>query len=66
MPRVKDITGDLGKLREHKVLPTGERTPAVRPVQLERKPAFNPASFFFWTLVALFVFLQFGFLAWLA
>lgn len=66
MPRVKDITGDLGKLRERKVLPSGDRSPNPVPSQLERKPAFNPASFFFWTLVVLFICLQFGFLAWLA
>jgi hypothetical protein len=68
MPRVNDITGDLGKLREHKVFPSGERPHSASPVQsqLERKPAFNPASFFFWTLVVLFIGLQFGFLAWLA
>jgi hypothetical protein len=66
MPRVKDITGDLGKLREHKALSPERRPPAMHDVQLERKPAFNPASFFFWTLVALFICLQFAFLVWLA
>lgn len=65
MPQVKDITGDLGKLRERNVLPQGAPPPST-PVQLERKPAFNPFSLFFWTLVVLFALLQFGFLAWLA
>jgi hypothetical protein len=64
MPQVKDITGDLGKLRDYKVLPQGD-PPHATPEQLERKPAFNPFSFFFWTLIVLFIVLQFGFLVWL-
>lgn len=65
MPRVKDITGDLGKLRGKKVLPKGEAPPPPRTVNPERRMAFNPSSFFFWTVILAFVVLQFVFLAWL-
>lgn len=66
MPRVKDITGDLGKLRKKKVLPSGEAPALPHPSNLERKMAFNPSSFFFWTVIFCFIVLQFGFLFWLA
>jgi hypothetical protein len=65
MPKAKDITGDLGRLRKHQVLPTGK--PPVMPQQhkLERKPAFNGSSFFFWTIIVFFIVLQVVFLFWL-
>lgn len=66
MTRVKDITHDLGKLRDRKVLPSDGRPIPVASAGWERKLAFNAAGFFFWTLIVLMVGLQFAFLAWLA
>jgi hypothetical protein len=66
MPGAKDITGDLGKLRQHKVLPRGEAPILPHRSQQERKTAFNALSFFFWTLVVIFLVLQLAFLAWLS
>ena len=66
MPRVKDITGDLGKLRGKKVLQKGKTPDIPEPRNTERKMAFNPSSFFFWTVIVSFVLLQFVFLLWLA
>jgi len=65
MPRVKDITGDLGKLRKREVLPTGEAPVLPQQFKLERKPAFNGSSFFFWIMIGFFIVLQVVFLLWL-
>jgi len=65
MPRVKDITGDLGKLRKREVLPKGEAPVLPQQFKLERKPAFNGSSFFFWTMIGFFLVLQVFFLFWL-
>lgn len=64
MPKAKDITGDIGKLRDKAVLPAGA-APPMPVARLERKPAFNSISFFFWTLIIFFLVLQAGFLIWL-
>lgn len=66
MPGAKDITGDLGKLRQRKVLPQGQAPTLPSVHHQERKIAFNALSFFFWTLVCLFFVLQLAFLAWLS
>ena len=66
MPRVKDITGDLGKLSKRQVLPKGEAPVMPQQYKLERKPAFNGSSFFFWTIIGFFLVLQVVFLFWLA
>lgn len=65
MPGAKDITGDLGKLRKRNVFPGGEAPSLPHPAHQERKTAFNGWSFFFWTLIGLFLVLQLGFLVWL-
>ncbi|NDV62170.1 hypothetical protein G0Q06_06900 [Puniceicoccales bacterium CK1056] len=65
MPGAKDITGDIGKLRNRNVLPRGEAPVLPNLSHQERKIAFNALSFFFWTLVCLFLVLQLVFLAWL-
>ena len=66
MPGAKDITGDLGKLRDRKVLPQGQPPALPDPSHQERRIAFNGLSFFFWTLVVLFLVLQLAFLTWLS
>lgn len=66
MPKAEDITGDIGKLRSRKVLPDGEIPVLPHPRNAERRLAFNPSSFFFWTIILCFVVLQFAFLWWLA
>ena len=66
MPKVKDLTHDIGKLRKRNVLPTGD-APMTSPVlPMERKQAFNGSGFFFWLLVFFFLALQAVFLFWLA
>ena len=66
MPGAKDITGDLGKLRKRKVLPRGEAPVLPHASHQERRIAFNALSFFFWTLVCIFLVLQLAFLTWLS
>jgi hypothetical protein len=66
MPKVKDITGDLGKLSKHNVLPKGSAPVMPQIFRLERKLAFNGSSFFCWVLVSCFLALQVLFLFWLA
>lgn len=66
MPHVHDITGDIGKLRSKRVLPSGEPPTLPREIHAERKMAFNAISFSLWTLIVLFFVLQFAFLVWLA
>lgn len=66
MPKAKDITGELGRLPKGKT--TGWVSPQKAPALsgLERRPAFNAASFACWTLIFLFGLLQFVFLAWIS
>jgi hypothetical protein len=66
MPGVKDITSDIGRLRKRNILPDG--TPPALPTHWvsERKQAFNPFGWFFWTVIALFLLLQIVFLVWVA
>jgi len=66
MPQVKDITGDLGRLRKHNVLPKGKAPVMPQAYRLERKPAFNSSSFFCWLVISFFLALQVVFLFWLA
>ena len=66
MPGVKDITSDLGKLREKKVLPSGEAPVLPGNWIPERKPAFNAFGWFFWVLIGSFLLFQLVFLAWIA
>ncbi|HSH08801.1 MAG TPA: hypothetical protein VK995_00320 [Oceanipulchritudo sp.] len=66
MPRVKDITHDLGKLRDKNILPTGVAPVMPQMYRLERKPAFNAPGFLFWVLIIVFLALQAIFLFWLA
>jgi hypothetical protein len=66
MPRVKDLTGELGKLSQHNVLPKGEAPVMPQAYRLERKPAFNGSAFFCWLMVGFFLALQLLFLFWLA
>jgi hypothetical protein len=66
MPQVKDITGELGKLSKHNVLPKGQAPVMPQLFRLERKPAFNGSSFFCWMLISFFLALQLVFLIWLA
>lgn len=66
MPQAKDITSDLGKLRKHKVMPTGVAPVMPQTYKLERKPAFNGSGFLFWMLIGSFLVMQVLFLGWLA
>jgi hypothetical protein len=66
MPKAKDLTGDLHKLRKRNVLPSGEAPVMPQRFRMERKPAFNGSSFFFWTIISFFLALQVVFLLWLA
>jgi len=66
MPHVKDITHDLGKLRDKHVLPTGAAPVLPQAFRLERPPAFNGPGFLFWVLICVFLALQAIFLFWLA
>ena len=65
MPGVRDITKDIGKLRDKNVLPRGQAPVLPQAYRLERKPAFNYPGFFFWILIAFFLVLQLAFLFWL-
>ncbi|MEX0330225.1 MAG: hypothetical protein AB3N64_02265 [Puniceicoccaceae bacterium] len=65
MPKVKDITGELGKLSKHNVLPKGQAPVLPQVFRLERKLAFNGPSLFCWTLIGFFLVLQLLFLIWL-
>lgn len=62
-PRVKDLTGELGKLRPRRVMPAG--VAPTPPANLERRPAFNWLGATLWIGIALFLLLQAAFFVWL-
>jgi len=63
MPRVKDLTHDLGKLSSKEI---AEGSKAVQRISSFRKTAFDPVGWFCWTLLCLFLLIQVGFLVWIA
>jgi hypothetical protein len=65
MPHVKDITGDLGKLRDKGALPRGEAPTLPQPVARGRTMALNSISIFFWATILAALALQVAFLIWL-
>ena len=65
MPHVKDITGDLGKLRNKGALPGGQAPALPLPVARGRTMATNSASIFFWAIILAALALQLAFLLWL-
>ena len=66
MPGVKDITRDIGKLRNRNILPKGQAPVLPQIHRLERQPAFNATGIFFWIMIGFFLALQVIFLFWLA
>mgnify|MGYP006269009953 CR=1 FL=1 len=62
MPKAKDLTGDLGKLRGRNLAPH-QASPLQR---WEQRPAWDPLSWAFGILLAVFLVGQGVFLAWLA
>ena len=65
MPGVKDITRDIGKLRNKDVLPKGQPPVAPQFARLERKLGFNATGYFSWIMIGFFLALQLFFLLWL-
>ena len=65
MPKARDITGDLGKLRDRGALPSGKERPIPTRPPKERKPAPNLAGIFSWSVIGGCLLLQFLFLLWL-
>ena len=65
MPYVKDITGDLGKLRDKGALPKGRAPTLPQPFARGRTMAPNCASIFFWATILAALALQGAFLIWL-
>lgn len=63
MAHVKDLTGDLGKLPARNLPGEGKAVPRSSAF---RKTAFDPVSWFCWTLLSLFLLVQLGFLLWIA
>lgn len=64
MPRVKDLTGELGRLRGRNRV--AEPSPVPLPAAgLERPMALNASGIFVWSLVGSFLLLQGLFLGWL-
>ncbi|MFO7724843.1 MAG: hypothetical protein R6V45_04760 [Oceanipulchritudo sp.] len=66
MVKGRDITGDLGKLRDRGVLPSGKERPVSPPALEERQPGTNLPGIFFWSVIGGCLVLQFVFLIWLS
>ncbi len=62
MPKAKDLTGDLGRLRGRN-LDVSQANP-LRP--LETRPAADPLAFLFWAALVAFAIAQGIFLVWLS
>ena len=66
MAKARDITGDLGNLRNRGVLPSGKERPLpVRSLE-ERKPGTNLPGIFCWSVIGGCLVLQCIFLVWLS
>lgn len=63
MARIKDLTGDLGRLRDRNPLP--ERASGPQSELLERPMAINGSGVFAWSCVGAYLVLQLAFMVWL-
>jgi hypothetical protein len=68
MPKAKDLTGDLGRLRNTGALPTGAHAPVFRAQSMRmdrRTTAFNLPGWLIGTILFGFAIIQCAFLIWL-
>jgi len=65
MPKAKDLTGELGRLRKRGVLPRGTPPALPQPGVRERALAFNGTGALCWALVAVLLVAQGAFVFWL-
>jgi hypothetical protein len=66
MPRVKDLTSELGKLPRREVCTAGMSPTLPRPEAAARKMAVDSLGLFLWSIILAAVCFQFGFLIWLS
>ncbi len=65
MPKAKDLTGDLGRLRKRGVFAKGTPAPLLEPPAEERRLALNTVGVLCWVAVAVLLAAQVAFVLWL-